>query len=67
MPRARNRLMSIDDVITAVDIKRFTCDEPCSVHAKEGDRYSDILYRHETSTGCLRFSLLQELIEFGNP
>src|SRR4026209_1228448 len=57
---------SIDNVIAAVDRERLTGDQLRSVHAKEGNRDTDVLDRYEPPGRSFLLGLGDQFIEIGD-
>jgi hypothetical protein len=49
----------VDDVIAAIHIKRFACDQTCRVVCKESRGHTDIVDAYEAARGRLCFGLVE--------
>src|SRR5688572_9149390 len=55
--------LSINDVIAAIDIERFTGDQLCGVHCETRHRSADIIDRHKAARRRLGLGLVKQLVE----
>ena len=57
---------SVDNVIAAIDIKRFARDQLGAIHGEHGNGDADVVDGDEASARSFRLCLLQELVELAD-
>jgi hypothetical protein len=58
--------MSIEDMVSAIDIEGLAGDKPRCVMGEERGRYPDVLDADETAGGSLLLGLVEQLVKLGN-